>query len=376
MNKIPENRRRAILEAHRNKCVYCDQYVLLKNLHIDHILPKSLAADSIRFKQVLQDYGLPLSFDINGLSNLVPVCAGCNLEKKNHISAPTVLNYQIENARRLANKVMALEAKFNDEDAIGRSLSQIMSLSEKGLFPPTEIKTLFKNLEGVTEYQLFHKLMFANGNTFEKITKNDIPSLLSLTVVHGSEEEGLELANDFGNKRRVYSCGDWIKAHEEGFFPYTTYAIKMGSWFLTVESIVNALQKAKQPTKSFITHENVGICSLDLIPAELLPAHEEGLVEEDKYRKFAIESGKSFQDIINDGEASIRWIKPFGICIEYNGFGFMFREIFRADLNNDGIEDILLEGYTFSIDGTFGAPHSLTVFRDSPTSFFKVCPSC
>jgi 5-methylcytosine-specific restriction endonuclease McrA len=43
MNKIPENRRRAILAAHRDKCVYCDQSILSKNLHIDHILPKSLA---------------------------------------------------------------------------------------------------------------------------------------------------------------------------------------------------------------------------------------------------------------------------------------------------------------------------------------------
>ncbi len=338
-----------------------------------HFELDTAAADSIRFKQVLQDYGLPLNFDINGLANLVPVCAGCNLKKKNYLSAPTTLNYQIENARRLADKVMVLEAKFNNEDETGLSFSQIKSLSEKGLLSPTELKTLFKTLEGVTEYQLFHKLMFANGNIFEKITKNDIPFLLSLTVIHGSEEEGLELENDFGNKRRVYSCGDWIKAHEEGFFPCTTYAIKMGSWFLTVESIVNALGKAQQSTKSFITHENVGICSLDLIPAKLLPYFEE---ESDKYRHYAIESGKSFQDVINDGEANIRWIKPFSICIEYNGFGLMFREIFRADLNNDGIEDILLEGYTFVVDGTFSSPHSLTVFRDSPTSFFKVCPSC
>ena len=49
---------------------------MYSSFEVDHLVPKSLTGDKL--DQALADYGLPVSFDIYALPNLVPSCRPCN----------------------------------------------------------------------------------------------------------------------------------------------------------------------------------------------------------------------------------------------------------------------------------------------------------
>src|SRR5713226_531061 len=73
--------REALWIAHSKKCAYTHELIDLASMHIDHILPESMAAKPEEFAVVRERLGLSPDFDLLGPENLLPARSGTNLQK-------------------------------------------------------------------------------------------------------------------------------------------------------------------------------------------------------------------------------------------------------------------------------------------------------
>jgi hypothetical protein len=52
----------------------------------------------------------------------------------------------------------------------------------------------------------------------------------------------------------------------------------------------------------------------------------------------------------------------------------MLKELLRADIDGDGIEEILIQYYTYAVGGTFGYGFVGTLHRSGPDAMFEFVP--
>lgn len=77
--------RYAVWRVHERRCWLCREPLRLIETTIDHVIPESLLSDQKKLTAVLEDYGLPTSFDVNGFENWLPCHSHCNQAKANAV---------------------------------------------------------------------------------------------------------------------------------------------------------------------------------------------------------------------------------------------------------------------------------------------------
>lgn len=85
--------RKVFFEKHKGvfglyRCAYCGKILRKKNVTIDHVVPISRAADSLRCRFFMRYIGID---NVNSVSNLTPCCKRCNSRKGNKVSLITFL---------------------------------------------------------------------------------------------------------------------------------------------------------------------------------------------------------------------------------------------------------------------------------------------
>ncbi|HEH9398774.1 TPA: hypothetical protein SIA35_000735 [Aeromonas sobria] len=138
----------------------------------------------------------------------------------------------------------------------------------------------------------------------------------------------------------------------------------MSTFFEHQCGLLNSLQAAKTPERSFIADPRVGVIDLHLMPFTLFPSL--GDIPENI-------SDATYQSKVDDGLIVIKRIKQNTLCIEEpSGMGQQLIEVARADFNNDGIEDILLFEYCYATHGTLGFGGIKILTRKNSDSLFEV----
>ena len=343
--------RSALWTTYKNICFYCSQPLDWGDLHIDHIIPESLLQKLEKFKEIKQDFGLDKNFNLNELYNLVPSHSKCNHRKSDDLfSKSTTLFYlsitdkteskikiEIEKLKRNKNKgliLSKLQSALSTNTIDAKDLRKILIEAEKHNWNIKEIKLPF-GVEFIDEiYDTFYL-----DTDFSKLLDNKL-------LIH-NEEESLELVNDNDEKINVSTLNEWKKATKEGYYPLTTYAIKSSSTFTFFEELIETLEKAKMPKVSFIDNPWIEIDMLEHLSPNILMDVENELSE-------YIEKGLSIGDLVKQGIVKINPPHIYKISLEFGGFETSIIEQFRADFNNDGIEDIFVSGWTRATEGTMG----------------------
>jgi 5-methylcytosine-specific restriction endonuclease McrA len=75
--------RLAIWEAYKKECLYCQEPIAFKELHIDHIVPEHLVHHPGEFEALKQELELGDEFLINDFPNWAASHHGCNARKAN-----------------------------------------------------------------------------------------------------------------------------------------------------------------------------------------------------------------------------------------------------------------------------------------------------
>ena len=130
--------------VHGERCWLCRQPMNYAEMHIDHIIPESLE-NSKELKEVLDEFGLPSNFSLNGWGNWMPAHGPCNVDKKEHVfePAPIVLK-QIDVALRKSNEAQKIHDKFLTDRKLETAFAQVMQAFEDGGLSESQLMELAK----------------------------------------------------------------------------------------------------------------------------------------------------------------------------------------------------------------------------------------
>lgn len=141
----------------------------------------------------------------------------------------------------------------------------------------------------------------------------------------------------------VHTLSEWKKFIEKGFCPNTNADIKMSGTFEFLDGLLTALDNAQMCKISFVEGQNlrdlVGRLSASVLiyDEKVLPDVTIG----ELMKKGIVEVFEQ-EDNVNI------------VCIRYDGFLNIFSEQFKADLTNDGLENIFCYVWRNADGGSMG----------------------
>ncbi|MBL0668845.1 hypothetical protein JD488_19445 [Aeromonas jandaei] len=366
--KFSASQREALWLAHEKKCAYTRERLDISCFHIDHIIPEYLANDPAEFQRVRNILGLNENFDLHGYENLLPCRAGANLQKGSLVFDEAHAHFFLAIAKNKKKEVQITLEKIEKRKNSGKALILLQQCLERGELSPSEIVKILEehNEQPQDIFHLLEKMHFSGYEEISTISKSDIDYLRNRPIRLGlnTNIDGVTLTNDSNDKIHVRTCKEYDKAIQSGYYALTTFDIKMSTFFEHQCGLLNSLQAAKTPERSFITDPRVGIIDLHLMPFTLFPSL--GDIPENI-------SDATYQSKVDDGLIVIKRIKQNTLCIEEpSGMGQQLIEVARADFNNDGIEDILIFEYCYATHGTLGFGGIKILTRKSSDSLFEI----
>jgi hypothetical protein len=230
--------------------------------------------------------------------------------------------------------------------------------------PPSASETSVKP-EEVT-FELIKDLKFADGTEVKSVTKTDIDDLRDLPVWMGGNDhiDGLTLTHKQKELLRVRTCREYDSAMESGYYADTGFDVKMSVWFKFQCGLLNALETAEIPRKSFISDPKVGVINLELLRFTIFPYNLADSLDSLDWEE-ARDMKTTYQDMVAAGELRVETADQNVLGVEDEGMAQTMEEVVRADFNNDGIEDILVFEYHRAIGGTLGFGGIIMLTRKS-----------
>lgn len=123
----------AVYSVHGAVCYLNGEPLYLKQMRIDHVLPRSLKADPGRLSTVLKDYGLPDHFELDSFENWLPTCDPCNSAKYKEPFRPSpIIQGYIDRARTRAADARAAAERVVTNQAISKALNTIEMAIDQG----------------------------------------------------------------------------------------------------------------------------------------------------------------------------------------------------------------------------------------------------
>ena len=348
--KFSSAEREAIWLAHEKKCAYTGELIDVRNFHIDHIIPKSLAKDPTTLKDEITKFGLPDDFNIHSYENLLPCQPRVNFQKHDSILLQTP--YFLSVAAEKKSKIEANLDRIKKREMKGKALILLQQGLEFGHITPLEISEILQNHAEQPEvvFELIEGMQFTNAAEVKFVAKADIENLRDMPIRFGENKhiDGVTLTNGEGEQTYVRTCREYESALEQGYSPHTNFDFKMSTCFRHQCGLLNALQTATTPQQSFISDPKVGVVDLKLLPVSFFPI----IGDESANMEFL---DGTYQSKVDDGVLVVKSAHKNLLRIqEPNGMGQSLVEVVRADFNGDGIEDILLFESCYATHGTFG----------------------
>ena len=219
-------------------------------------------------------------------------------------------------------------------------------------------------------FDLIESIKFADGTQVKSIAKSEIDGLRDLPVSFGENVgiESVRLMKKKGDAIEVQTCREYDAGLKSGYSPANNMERKLASFFKYPCALLKALEIASVAKESFITDPKVGVVNVELLPFSLFPH----IGEYKSRQEFAKDLQTTYQQKIETGELVVRERAEHVLKIEYDGVVQSLREIVRADFNNDGIEDVLVDEGNWVTQGTYSSYGIIVLTRKSLQGKFEV----
>jgi hypothetical protein len=297
--------------------------------------------------EILARLDLAPTFNLSSIQNLVPTHRRCNLAKSSDLFNEASARFFLHRAEKAVAQIEELIRSKRNRESRENLLSSVGEAIRSGLILPMDVQ----ESQPPDDLQLTKPLVFADkpGEYVESIAPDEVSLYLDRPVLMGGNPI---FAADFGDqsgvRMTVRTCREYRAALSAGFHALTTYDIKSEAYLKTTNAILAAAGSVPIPLISYIQRPHRGVPDLNLLPPSVLPRV---LPNDDEM----INGMKDFSlgDLLERGEIKILSLSSNSLSLQWN-WGFMLREVCRADFDGDGVEDILCECYCWATEGTMG----------------------
>jgi|HubBroStandDraft_6_1064221.scaffolds.fasta_scaffold135659_1 hypothetical protein len=366
--------RRAIWEAHGKRCAYCGQPLSFAELQIDHILPRALLKDDEQWDRIRGEQGLPAEFNLLGYENVQPSCRACNERKSAQPFPSGRTAIELGVARRTKGQIEALIKRFKKADQNDKLRFAIAGAIESGHLSEHEIALALSAARvNAGIFRLSATFQLFGDQPVGEISKADYERYLGVRLsLPSGMPDGLRLVSDDKSEVRVFTLREFQEARANGFYACSNFEMQVASQtFKQPLAILHILRTAKLAERSFIDEPRVGLADISLLPATLLFVTEDMTSDENFAGQRTRLKGKSIQDMVDAGEAKVTDLGSDVLAIEYDhGRTFMF-EIMRADMDGDGVQDMLIHWGAGPVDGTYRSGSVVVLTRRSRDEWFS-----
>jgi 5-methylcytosine-specific restriction endonuclease McrA len=369
--RFSASERRALWEAFNRRCFYCGDPLRFRALEVDHVVPKALPPSIDRAK-LFEALGLSPDWDVDDAANLVPACATCNRGKGKALPSTQQLIILLTKARDRAPLVERLQEQFEREADADRLRAQLEIGLAMGVVSASDMEALLH--DAVSEkrrIQLVDEVKFLDGVALREIAPERIDVLYDVPIQLGAAlPDGLVLckSGDPRDCRAVCTVRQYVEAKSLGYDAQTGFAIKMEGFFRRALGVLKGVAAARSPEKSFIERPRIGLCDIRLIPSALLPYL--GDAPDERKRRNLLHP--TVATLVTANEVRIQAIDSYSVAIADCGLLTWWREVLRGDLDDDGVEDILVSQYVRALGGSFA--HEVVPFalaRRGPEELFE-----
>jgi len=356
----------ALWMAYSRTCAYCGELIQLRDLEIDHIIPGSLEDRPDGLIRLKDELGLPSGFALNSINNLLPTHGRCNLRKSDQVFEPSRLRYFLEIAEGKLDAIRRLIPRLELQASKERLLGAVQSGLESGNLDFSDLVGVATEAKG---FPLYTRVEFENGEWDGRTDLRQVDSLLDTPVTIGAipNPDGVRFVSSNGASMVVRTCREYRAAIAACFYPSDNTQLKMSLPLMRASALLEAASCAQIAALSYIKSPHIGVADLHLLPAYLLPQ----ICDEQK-RDIANLSTSSFQSLLSSNKISILSVSSNHVSVVIGDFGTHLQELLRADLDGDGIEEILVQRIIYATGGTFRA-YGIGLLRrpeaDVPLSF-------
>ena len=321
--KFTIDERFAFWDAYDKKCIYCGEPITeLSSLRIDHLVPEILTHQDHKddFHSLLEKHNLPKDYDIFSYYNLVASCSKCN-GMKSYKTGLAINSIILETAR---TKVPIIIKKVE----IFRKKIAANNINNYSTMP-----FIFKFRDSIKKGLL---------------SKSKLVDLYDLPVYIGGIEdfslEGLDGKRP-NNPPIINTVSEYINALENGWYPDTTFSIKMSGWFEKARCFLHALERAKLPQISYFSdcqfsfkklHEFSDMIAYpSYVPTSELDLHH--------YHFNQNNSLSSYFEYLSSIQTPVKIDKCEDdiLSFESESTHFYLEELLRADISGNGYQEIL-----------------------------------
>lgn len=368
--RTPTSEERDIIwRVHNKKCAFTGEPISYAELHIDHVIPleggEDLLAEFIKRGQI------PADFDLNGTENLLPTSSSRNRQKGEAPFSMSAAIYYLDLASRKKKAIDdAINASRSNASIWANLLKAQSDMAAQG-YEPEEYFSILRSKdhgEAALRFPLEisgEAIRVANSAIAEGLM--DMPFSLGGGLFHSvaGEHDNRESA-EFETPR------EFLRAQAEGYYPVTSFDINMWGSAERVTATLQALRSSKFAPHSAIRFPRVTLANFNKWSSTWITSHHYPDVDFDleamteKYPTIAdlLEAGIATRDVPeeeDDWMASFHW---------NDGFSVKMYELMRADLDEDGQEEVLISRIGWAKEGTLRMPQIHMAKPDSEGLIF------
>ncbi len=324
--------------------------------------------DNSKRSEILIEYGLAEDYDFQSFDNIITSCSTCNSKKNKNLLPKGSAAINIARAIKVRPKIENLIQKFIKNNELDRIKFALGAAIEKGTLTPEELPQLLSSIENKRGEFKLSSPIFGDGSVMELSKKNYEEYLNSNLQLPDWLPNGLRLLNE-QNEIFVRTLQEYEVATKEGYYAYSNAEMKAAyAYFRRPLSVLKLLLRAQPAEKSYIDEPKRGLADINLLPASLLFSSYP-LSGDPTEIDNSLQS-KSIGDLVESGKASIKKLSSNLIYIEHDHtWTFMF-EVMRADVNSDGIQDLIINWGGGPSQGTLSVGEIKVLVRKNPEENF------
>jgi len=145
--------------------------------------------------------------------------------------------------------------------------------------------------------------------------------------------------------------------------------MKMEAFLSAADAVLDSVAHAQIAEVTYVSNPYVGVADLQLLPKDVLP-----WIGPDAEKAVAGVTEPSLRELARTKRLLIVDVSSTRLQFEWEGAGAVLKELLRADLDGDGLEELLIQYYIYAVGGTFGHGTIGILRRLGPDVMFEYMP--